>query len=309
MKLKKLFFYSRSLKICLQVFSNFLPKIKEKNIKWYSVKLIPCLQVISQRTETMVIEYFNSFFTKFSKYIHISSPNEIGINFLLETFLQNLTSSIPAQRRSSAQNAITLIQCSRYKTVFAKKSLSIAIEILLTEPKSNDVTLGIFGFFKLVLPLILEEDDFKDFRTVIEVYDLALYFLETSNPTTNHAVINASLDVVNCLLKCTSNENFKYIICNDANCKQRQKYLNKRKSLRNQIVLQQGGRQPFKEQKTEESFPVEDKHNQCDDKSLIMSDLENESFNSIDFDSMKFSLGEFFFYLLLPQKFTFNFPF
>lgn len=276
------------------MFSNFLPKIKEKNIKWYSVKLIPCLQVISQRTETMVIESFQLFFEKFSKYIHISSPNENGVNFLLETFLQNLCSNNPAQRRSSAQNAMTLIQCSRHKLIFAKKSLSIAIEILLTETMSNDVILGIFGFFKLVLPLILQEQAFEDYRTVIEIYDLALYYLETSNMTLNHAIINASLEVVNCVVKCDSNKNLMNILCNDANCRQRQEYLNKRKSLKNQIILHhhEGGQQ--KKDFEVGSAQAGSKYNQCDDKSLIWSDLENESFNSIDFDSMKLSSGEFF---------------
>lgn len=286
-------FIFRSLKICLQVFSNFLPKIKEKNIKWYSVKLIPSLQVISQRTETMVIESFNNFFSKFSKYIHIISPNEHGINFLLETFLQNMVSNIPAQRRSSSENAMTLISCSRHKLSFAKKSLSISIEILLTEPKSTDVILGVFGFFKTLLPFLLSEPNFKDFRTVIEIFDLALYFLETSHLTSSHAVINASLEVVNSILKCMENKILMNILCNDANCKQRQEYLNKRKSLKNQIIFHHYNMEEKSFQTEETRTESEDKHNQSDDKSLILSDLEleNESLSSIDFDAIKLTSG------------------
>ncbi|KAL5284302.1 HTT family protein [Megaselia abdita] len=274
----------RSLKICLQVFANFLPKIKEKNIKWYSVKLIPCLQVISQRTEAMVIDCFNIFFAKFSKYIHISSPNENGVNFLLETFLQNLTSSIPSQRRSSAQNAMVLIQCSRHKLAFAKKSLSISIEILLTEKDSQDMILGIFGFFKLLLPVLLEDPGFKDFRSIIEIYELALYYLETSNLKADHAIINVSLDVINCVIKCASstNKTLMNILFNDVKCRERQEFSDKRKSLKNRIILHE-----HKEDFEEGSDQTKSKYNQSDDKSLILSDLENESFNSIDFDSMK----------------------
>lgn len=286
--------FFRSLKICLQVFGNFLPKIKEKNLKWYSIKLIPCLQVISQRAETMVIESFNTFFEKFSKYIHISSPNENGVNFLFETFLQNLCSNNPAQRRASAQNAMVLIQCSRHKLLFAKKGISIAIEILLTETVSNDVILGVFGFFKLVLPLVLEEQTFKDFRNVLEIFELVLYYLETSDLTMDHAIINASLEVVNCVVKCESNKHLMNILCNIANCQQRHEYLNRRKSLKNQILLQQHGSvQTRKDVEEAGSAQAENKYNQCDDKSLILSDLESESFNSIDFDSMKLSSGWF----------------
>lgn len=253
----------------------------------------------------MVIESFHLFFEKFSKYIHVSSPNENGVNFLLETFIQNLCSTNPVQRRSSAQNAMNLIQCSRHKLIFAKKSIAIAIEILLTETMSNDVILGIFGFFKLVLPLILQEEAFEDYRTVIEIYDLALYYLETTNMTVGHAIINTSLEVVNSVVKSVSNKILMNILCNDVNCQQRQEYLNKRKSLKNQIILQHHGGGHRKRNFEVGSDQAEHKYNQCDDKSLILSDLETESFNSIDFDSMKLNSGKFFFFIFLLHSYVF----
>uniref|UniRef100_T1GXD8 Uncharacterized protein n=1 Tax=Megaselia scalaris TaxID=36166 RepID=T1GXD8_MEGSC len=85
------------------------------------------------------------------------------------------------------------------------------------------------------------------------------------------------------------------ILCNDANCKQRQEYLNKRKSLKNQIIFHHYNMEEKSFQTEETRTESEDKHNQSDDKSLILSDLEleNESLSSIDFDAIKLTSDQF----------------
>lgn len=60
---------SRSLRICLNLFSYYAPQIKEKHIKWYALRLLQCMSNISQRRETLLQETLCEFVKNFGRYL------------------------------------------------------------------------------------------------------------------------------------------------------------------------------------------------------------------------------------------------
>lgn len=67
--LRKLYSFSRSLRICLNLFSYYAPQIKEKHIKWYAVRLLQCMSTMAQRKETLLQETLCDFVKQFGRYV------------------------------------------------------------------------------------------------------------------------------------------------------------------------------------------------------------------------------------------------
>lgn len=59
------------MRICLNLFAYYAPQIRERNIKWYAVRLLPCLQTIAQRKETQLCETLCEFVKSFGKYLQM----------------------------------------------------------------------------------------------------------------------------------------------------------------------------------------------------------------------------------------------
>ncbi|CAD6992539.1 unnamed protein product, partial [Ceratitis capitata] len=143
----------RSLRICLNLFAYYAPQIREKNIKWYAVRLLPCLQTIAQRKETQLCETLCEFVKNFGKYLQMGLTDSESCK-LFEAFMANIGVECAVKRRCSAQNCISLIENSRNKSLMAKHGLSKAFEFLLLDQQQHNVV-GVLGFLRLLLPLII----------------------------------------------------------------------------------------------------------------------------------------------------------
>ncbi|XP_049306307.1 uncharacterized protein LOC105226425 isoform X2 [Bactrocera dorsalis] len=143
----------RSLRICLNLFAYYAPQIRERNIKWYAVRLLPCLQTIAQRKETQLCETLCEFVKNFGKYLQVGLTDSESCK-LFEAFMANIGVECAVKRRCSAQNCISLIENSRNKSLMAKHGLSKAFEFLLADQQQHNVV-GVLGFLRLLLPLII----------------------------------------------------------------------------------------------------------------------------------------------------------
>ncbi|KAH8280928.1 hypothetical protein KR054_005122 [Drosophila jambulina] len=265
----------RSLRICLNLFSYYAPQIKEKHIKWYAVRLLQCMTTISQRKETLLQETLCDFVKHFGRYVQQGLSDSESCK-LFEIFLDNIGADCAVKRRCSAQNCISLIEHARNRSLMARHGLGKVMEFLLTDQQTSSV-LGALGLLRLLLPQLIrgysaasQEDSeslagqqqqqqkhqkrqqqqqqttTSDCRQIIQIYDYCLHLLSTQH-TTNHAIINATLEVINGILQaldaptdgqCQSlnpslGQSLRQLLCNQQ--LQHNEYLRRRKSLKNQI--------------------------------------------------------------------------
>ncbi|KAH8312123.1 hypothetical protein KR044_009489, partial [Drosophila immigrans] len=267
----------RSLRICLNLFSYYAPQIKEKHIKWYAVRLLQCMSIMSQRKETLLQETLCDFVKHFGRYVQ-QGLNDSETCTLFETFLGNISADCAVKRRCSAQNCISLIEHARNRSLMARHGLNKVIEMLLTDQQTSCV-LGALGLLRLLLPQLIRgysadyQDDgdsladagqhqqhqqqqpqqqqqqqlavTSDCRQIIEIYDYCLHLLSTQQ-TTNHAIINAALEVINGILQALDasptmghggerslGQSLRQLLCNQQ--LEHNEYLRRRKSLKNQI--------------------------------------------------------------------------
>ncbi|XP_023034526.1 uncharacterized protein LOC6647961 [Drosophila willistoni] len=261
----------RSLRICLNLFSYYAPQIKEKYTKWYAVRLLQCMSIISQRKETLLQETLSDFVKHFGRHVQ-QSLNDSETCKLLEIFVGNISSDCAVKRRCSAQNCISLIEHARNRTLMARHGLNKVIELLLNDGQETSCVLGALGLLRLLLPQLIRgycadyTDDGEslaavgqqqhqeqqqqvttDCRQIIEIYDYCLHLLSTQH-TTNHAIINAALEVINGILQSLDGgaggaaavvemnslaQSLRQLLCNQE--LQHNEYLRRRKSLKNQI--------------------------------------------------------------------------
>ncbi|KAH8363432.1 hypothetical protein KR084_010163 [Drosophila pseudotakahashii] len=253
----------RSLRICLNLFSYYAPQIKEKHIKWYAVRLLQCMSTISQRKETLLQETLCDFVKHFGRYIQQGLSDSESCK-LFETFLDNISSDCAVKRRCSAQNCISLIEHARNRSLMARHGVNKVMELLLTDQQTSSV-LGALGLLRLLLPQLIrghsadshedseslagrrqqqQQTTTSDCRQIIEIYDYCLHLLSTQH-TANHAIINATLEVINGILQsldapsldgqCSQSlgQSLRQLLCNQQ--LQHNEYLRRRKSLKNQI--------------------------------------------------------------------------
>ncbi|XP_022211914.2 LOW QUALITY PROTEIN: uncharacterized protein LOC111067168 [Drosophila obscura] len=295
----------RSLRICLNLFSYYAPHIKEKHIKWYAVRLLQCMSTISQRKETLLQETLSDFVKNFGRYVQQGLSDSETCK-LLEIFLGNIGADCAVKRRCSAQNCISLIEHARHRSLMARHGLNKVMELLLTDQQSNCV-LGALGLLRLLLPQLIRGysadnyDDAEslaghqqqqqhkqqqhqattsDCRQIIEIYDYCLHLLSTQ-PTTNHAIINATLEVINGILQALDasaplvggaegqqslGQSLRQLLCNQQ--LQHNEYLRRRKSLKNQIFQLKNYEVATSQQQEE---PHQDQHQQ----QKHLKDLQN----------------------------------
>ncbi|XP_067624466.1 uncharacterized protein htt [Eurosta solidaginis] len=156
----------RSLRICLNLFAYYAPQIRERNIKWYAVRLSPCLQIIALRKETQLCETLCDFVKNFGTHLQMGLTDSESCK-LFEAFMANIGVECAVKRRCSAQNCISLIENSRNKSLMAKHGLNKTFEFLLNDQQQHNV-LGVLGLLRLLLPLIIHgfyadcTDDYED---------------------------------------------------------------------------------------------------------------------------------------------------
>uniref|UniRef100_A0A6B2E671 Huntingtin n=1 Tax=Phlebotomus kandelakii TaxID=1109342 RepID=A0A6B2E671_9DIPT len=270
----------RSLRICLNIFSHYCPQIKQRKARSYAQNMLQCIAAIARRRETLLLESLTEFIKVFCKYLQCNvMDNELVV--VLQIFLDDLSSTCAVKRRCSAQNLVTFIQHSRKTCELALLALSKAQEILVKQ-QSPESTVGVLGFIRLIVPVLLEEKN-CDLSKLLEVYEICLGYLQDGA----HSIINASLEVLNVM---TLNPPTKWRkILTDIALASKEILLKKRGFI-NSITIESDSSVP--EQLIIEQSPDEENVHlkaqllceSIDSTSLLasMSDVESESLKSMD---------------------------
>lgn len=220
----------RSLRICLSLFAYLFSHVTQKRARVYVQNMLPALQAICARRETMLLESFSEFLHPFCNHLSLSMT-ESEVTKLLDVFLANLTVGCATKRRCMAQNTMTVLehqQNHRKRHTMAIYALTRSTEVLVKNRDEVNTTLGILGLWRLLIPLCLtemEEVNGAVQEKLLEIFDLAIQYL-LSCP--NHSVINATLEVLIALTHNVSElPQWRRRLCSDPN-----DILSKRNSLK-----------------------------------------------------------------------------
>lgn len=96
---------------------------------------------------------------------------------------------------------------------------------ILTKEYAANVIIGVLGFFRLLLPVLLQQDN-CDFAKTIEIYDLCLHLLHDKS----HSIINAALEVI-CIVLNEPRPKLKALLTTDEHVD----IIRKRKSLKSML--------------------------------------------------------------------------
>lgn len=96
---------------------------------------------------------------------------------------------------------------------------------ILTKEYASNVIIGVLGFLRLLLPVLLQQDN-CDFAKTIEIYDLCLHLLHDKS----HSIINAALEVI-CIVLNEPRPKLKALLTTDEHVD----IIRKRKSLKSML--------------------------------------------------------------------------
>ncbi|XP_037950021.1 huntingtin-like [Teleopsis dalmanni] len=137
----------RSLRISLNLFAHYAPQIKEKQIKWYALRLLHCMLNICQRKETQLCETLCEFVKNFGRNLQHGLTDSETCK-LFEAFMANIGAECAVKRRCSSQNCISLIENSQNKSLMAKHGLSKVFELKQLHKNENDGRVHICEFIR-----------------------------------------------------------------------------------------------------------------------------------------------------------------
>lgn len=182
-------------------------------------------------------------------------------------------------------------------------ALSKCLEISTRDQHANTV-IGVLGLLRVLIPIILEFVK-CDIQQTLEIYDLCLHYLNE----TNHTIINAALEVINTILS-ADNESFRKMLINED--LEHRDLLFRKKTLKNTIFRNTLTESHLSSRKSSSDTIKNDSKisitcnpnddvvsssdeskkflnprmiNPVEDKSVTSSDVEMESFKSIDMDT------------------------
>lgn len=148
--------------------------------------------------------------------------------------------------------------------------------------QSLNTVVGVMGFLRCILPVLLKFDNQSITNIIIEIIDLCLQFLHENN----HSIINASLEVLNVIL---SNTNFDLKSILRSSSLEHNDILLKRKSLKNQIfhIVVNDSRNVSRKSSTE--IPIKDLKIENEQFLRVSSNHQNcsdaDSLKSMEFDA------------------------
>ncbi|XP_050315238.1 huntingtin-like [Anthonomus grandis grandis] len=201
----------RSLRAALTRFSHLAHHIRPHKGKPYVVNLFPALIKIADRTEEGVHETLAACLPKILKVLGtFASDNEIRI--LLKAFLSNVVKPSPTMRRTSASCIQTICVNSRRPYYFLTYCLNCILDLVIPvdSNENSSLILGVFHCLKVLLPSVKNIVNTNEglghskdvdvypipVNKLLQIFELCHYYLTSSD----HNVINASLDTLNTLL-------------------------------------------------------------------------------------------------------------
>ena len=275
---------SRSLRICLNLFSHYSHLIKHRRKKVYAQNLLPCILAIGKRKEPLVIESFADFMKSFTKNLLNCLTDGETIK-LIELFIdENLSVECAVKRRCSAQNIMSMIEYST-KQDFLLNSIVIKIQEHLIKSQEINSVLGSLGLLRLCMPKLVSSKSYH--QNVLELLETCLNYLKTES---NHSIINANLEVLNVLLSSSkSSAEMKNLLIDDDELLHKDMLLSKRSmsALKNLDSRKSSDTETLKIQDNFLQIPsASTSVMSTPNKSLTdFSDVEGDSFKSIDFDA------------------------
>ncbi|XP_058837591.1 huntingtin [Topomyia yanbarensis] len=288
----------KSLRICLGLFGHYCGTIKQRKGKSYAQNLLPCIYAISKRREAQVLESLAGFVAIFAEKLE-SFMTDGEVLKMTEVFVEDLTADCATKRRCAAQNIDSFVAWSRSPEFYANNAFNRCVEILLKNQDQSAV-LGVMICFRGILPIVLKNSSVDK---SVEILDLILHFLKDGS----HSVINAALEVVSVILGNLQMGMKKILLSNDLD---HRRMLLKRKTLKNSIFKINLSESLLSSRKSSTDARMDclkpdrrlsllqvsstpTKFIPGDDKSLASaSDLELDSFRSMEFDQMAESSGE-----------------
>ncbi|CAO1418775.1 unnamed protein product [Diamesa serratosioi] len=275
----------RSLRICLNIFANYCHLIKHRRKKIYAQNLLPCLLAIGKRKEPMLVETLTEFLKYFSQNLLVCLTDGEILKFL-DLFLDNIIVECPIKRRCSAQNIITLLENASSKKYFFKHVLRKTIE-QLTKSNGPNTLLGMLGLLRLLIPVLVKNSEYN--QKVLECMDICLNFLKTE---LNHSIVNATLEVLNSLLT-SAKGTLKFLLIDDKKMLHKEMLLGKRSVS---ALRTNESRKSSAERETTKMLDVSRENflqipststsiHSTPNKSIDFSDVEGDSFKSIDFET------------------------
>lgn len=275
---------SRSLRICLNLFSHYSHLIKHRRRKVYAQNLLPCLLAIGKRKEPLVIESLAEFMKSFSKNL-LNCLTDGEAMKLVELFVdENLAVECAIKRRCSAQNIMSMLESSTKKD-FLIKSIIVKIQENLSKSQETNSVLGSLGLLRLCMPLLIASKCYH--QKVLELLETCLNYLKTEP---NHSIINANLEVLNVLLtSANSSVEMKELLIDGDNMLHKDMLLSKR-SMSAFMNLDSRKSSDTETLKIQDNFlqipSASTSVMSTPNKSLTdFSDVEGDSFKSIDFDA------------------------
>lgn len=141
----------------------------------------------------MVIETLTDFMKSFSRNL-LNCLTDGETVKLAELFLNNLEVECAIKRRNSAQNIISMLEHTTRKE-FLLKSIIERVQENLSRSQHSDAVLGSLGLLRLMMPLLVSSK--SHYQKVLELLEACLNYLKTEP---NHSIVNANLEVLNALL-------------------------------------------------------------------------------------------------------------
>lgn len=266
----------------MDLFSHYAHAIKHRRRKVYAQNLLPCLLTIGKRKEQMVIETLTEFMKSFSKNLLNCLTDGETIK-LVELFLNNLEVECAIKRRSAAQNIIIILEHSTRREHLIK-SITVRVQENLSKARSSDVVLGSLGLLRLIMQMLASSNDQN--QKILEILETCLNFLKTEP---NHSIVNANLEVLNALLATSKSAELINLLTDNNKMIHKEMLLSKR-SMSAFINLDS------RKSSDTGTLRINDHLLQVPsastsvmstpNKSLMdFSDVEGDSFNSIDFEA------------------------
>lgn len=203
---------------------------------------------------------------------------------LIELFIDdNLTMECAVKRRCSAQNIISMLEFSSKKE-FLMNPIILKIQESLSNSQLTNSLLGSLGLLRLIMPLLISSKCY--YQKVLELLETSLNYLKTES---NHSIINANLEVLNALLiSANSSLEMKDLLVDSEKMLHNDMLLSKRSMsvLMNLDSLKSSEMETLKTQDNFLQIPSASTSVMSTPyKSTDFSDIEGDSFKSIDFDA------------------------
>lgn len=203
---------------------------------------------------------------------------------LVDLFMDNLQVECAIKRRCAAQNIISILEHSTKKD-FVIKSIIAKIQENLAKNQQTNTLVGSMGLLRLLMSLLVSSK--QHHQKVLELLETCLNILKSES---NHSIINANLEVLNALLtSANSSADMRELLTDSEEMLHKDMLLSKR-SMSAFINLDSRKSSDTETLKMQDNFlqipSASGSVMSTPNKSMgDFSDVEGDSFKSIDFDA------------------------